>query len=204
MPCALSPNGKGEPHALPLKHKGRQERCLALWVEESRAILTMARKDSEKDSERPHYYSQFWLDVAAGRRIIGAPKPEDGETAEPEIPEPTPQRRGRVAEAAVSNGIHDIVHPATEPVEEQAAYIEPDNADYSDQDELDYQEEAESDFELPDMDLDTADEDEDYFDEEEEEEDDDMNWGRSRKKRSPRAAKPPVKKPGKRDTRRGY
>src|SRR5436305_1654999 len=34
----------------------------------------MTRKDSEKDAERPHYYSQFWLDVAVGRRVIGAPQ----------------------------------------------------------------------------------------------------------------------------------
>jgi hypothetical protein len=34
----------------------------------------MVRKDSEKDVERPRYYSQFWLDVAAGRRVIGGGK----------------------------------------------------------------------------------------------------------------------------------
>ncbi len=33
----------------------------------------MTRKDSERDAERPRYYSQFWLDVAAGRRVIGTP-----------------------------------------------------------------------------------------------------------------------------------
>ncbi|GHO89116.1 hypothetical protein [Dictyobacter formicarum] len=66
----------------------------------------MTRKDSEKDSERPHYYSQFWLDVAAGRHVIGAPKPEDGEVAE-EVPEPAPQRRSRFNDTG--NG--QIVHP---------------------------------------------------------------------------------------------
>src|SRR5947209_7132933 len=45
----------------------------------------MTRKDSEKESERPHYYSQFWLDIAAGRRVIGGPRPdENGEAAEAE------------------------------------------------------------------------------------------------------------------------
>ncbi len=54
--------------------------------------FTMTRKDSEKDSDRTHYYSQFWLDVAAGRRIIGAPK--EDEAAEAEVLEPTlPLRR---------------------------------------------------------------------------------------------------------------
>src|SRR5579883_388518 len=47
----------------------------------------MARKDSEKETDRPHYYSQFWLDVAAGRHIIGGQKPEESEGTEPE-PEP--------------------------------------------------------------------------------------------------------------------
>ena len=37
----------------------------------------MTRKDSEKETDRPHYYSQFWLDVAAGRTVIGAAKSED-------------------------------------------------------------------------------------------------------------------------------
>ena len=55
----------------------------------------MTRKDSEKDSERPHYYSQFWLDIAAGRRTIGGPKPEDGEAIETETAEPVPQRGSR-------------------------------------------------------------------------------------------------------------
>ena len=53
----------------------------------------MTRKDSEKETDRPHYYSQFWLDVAAGRTVIGAPKVEDeAELAEDEteIPEPEP------------------------------------------------------------------------------------------------------------------
>ena len=51
----------------------------------------MARKDLEKETERPRYYSQFWLDVAAGRRVIGAGKGaeagEDGENEEESAPE---------------------------------------------------------------------------------------------------------------------
>ncbi len=50
----------------------------------------MARKDLEKEAERPRYYSQFWLDVAAGRRVIGAGKgaeAEDGEAEEENAPE---------------------------------------------------------------------------------------------------------------------
>src|SRR3989442_573950 len=45
--------------------------CIRRW--------RMTRKDSEKETDRPHYYSQFWLDVAAGRTVIGGPKVEDEE-----------------------------------------------------------------------------------------------------------------------------
>lgn len=169
----------------------------------------MARKDSEKDSERPHYYSQFWLDVAAGRHVIGAPKPEEGEVAE-EAPEPAPQRRGRFNDASDEQ----VVHPtaAAEPARSSQAFAEPEaddlNLDSNEQDEeFEYQDDQVEDADVPDMDLDSEDnEEEDYFeDEEEDEEDDDMNWGRGRKKSKPsRATKAPAKKPGKRDSRRLY
>src|SRR6185437_3184603 len=53
----------------------------------------MTRKDSEKDADRPHYYSQFWLDIAAGRRVIGGPKPEEAEANDVEAPELAPARK---------------------------------------------------------------------------------------------------------------
>ncbi|GCF08253.1 hypothetical protein [Dictyobacter arantiisoli] len=170
----------------------------------------MTRKESEKDSERPHYYSQFWLDVAAGRRVIGAPKPEDGESAETESeaevesePDPAPLRRARQSDAADSQ----IIHPVAEPVRAPQEFIEPDVAD---QDDITYQDDIVADDDIPDMDLITdEDEEAEIFDVDEEadedDEDDDMNWGRGRKKAKPtRATKPVPKKPGKRDTRRGY
>lgn len=52
----------------------------------------MTRKDSEKESDRPHYYSQFWLDIAAGRRVIGGPKPEDESELLDDVQEPVAQR----------------------------------------------------------------------------------------------------------------
>jgi hypothetical protein len=169
----------------------------------------MTRKDSEKESERPHYYSQFWLDVAAGRRVIGAPKPnEDGELVDTEIPEPMPQRRARPIEADMRSD--SIIHPVAEPIAAPDEFIEPDDAILKvddDQDEVEYQEAPLEDADIPDMDLTPADEEEEeeFFEEEEEEEDDDMNWGRGRKKNKPaRPVKPPVKKPGKREPRRGY
>lgn len=79
----------------------------------------MVRKDSEKDSERPHYYSQFWLDIAAGRKTIGGPRANDeADVIEPELDEPIPLRR-----PARSSSSHHyeaaIVHPEVEPMEEE-------------------------------------------------------------------------------------
>src|SRR6266700_8386581 len=88
----------------------------------------MTRKDSEKEKDRPHYYSQFWLDVAAGRTVISAAKVEDetdlveDETEIPE-PEPTPLRRsGRNHAASVTDGYkatrtQTVVEPAFVPEE---------------------------------------------------------------------------------------
>ena len=181
----------------------------------------MTRKDSEKESERPHYYSQFWLDVAAGRRVIGAPKPnEDGELVENELPEPLQtlqQSRSRTIET--DGYSENILHPVAEPIAAPEEFIEPD-ADTLEGDEeqenLDYEEAPLEDADIPDMDLSSSDEDEEQdenlFEDEDEEnpdgdedEDDDMNWGRGRKKNKPtRPVKAPVKKPGKREPRRGY
>lgn len=177
----------------------------------------MTRKDSEKDSERPHYYSQFWLDVAAGRRIIGTPKPdEEAETPEPE----TAQRKGRMGTPVDSSNYHadgraeSLAHPATEPVTIPDEFIEPEteDLDFSSNDvDLDIADAVVDDTDIPDMDL-SIDEEEDedeLFDEEEEEEEEeeeDAGWGsgRGRKKLKPsRPVKQPPKKPGRRDSRRG-
>ena len=84
----------------------------------------MVRKDSEKDSERPHYYSQFWLDIAAGRKTIGGPRANDeADVIEPELDEPIPLRR-----PARSSSSHHyeaaIVHPEVEPMEEEEEELE--------------------------------------------------------------------------------
>lgn len=177
----------------------------------------MARKDIEKDSDRPHYYSQFWLDVAAGRRIIGAPKPEEeGEQAETEIPE-TPRRTGRTSSfeqdeyspASVDGRRETIEHPVVEPLEEPEVAYEPEVDEFAEEEDLEQNPELE-DEDIPDMDLGLADdeEEEEVFDEEEEEEEeeDDLGWGgRGRKKPKPgRTTKPQARPKGKRDTRRGF
>ena len=40
----------------------------------------MTRKDVTQDIDRPHYYSQFWIDVAQGKRDVTAGRVADAET----------------------------------------------------------------------------------------------------------------------------
>ncbi len=191
----------------------------------------MTRKESEKDAERPHYYSQFWLDVAAGRRIIGAPKPnEDGDFAETEseheVTEPVSpavRRGGRSSEDSSFSSsrtddhvYEEEIHPVSESLaagaysasspEEEAPVADESSFDQEDEN---YTDAPIEDSDIPDMDLGEEepefDEDEDDFSEEEEEEDDDTNWGRGRKKAKPtRPTKPVTKRAPKRDSRRSY
>ena len=190
----------------------------------------MTRKESEKESDRPHYYSQFWLDVAAGRRIIGAPKPNDEvDTYDPELDAIPPRRPSRNNSSAISDGYEEtIAHPEVEPEFDADEYAEPelDEEDLEENDITDGEipNIIVEDTEIPDMDLAPTDDvfaeevpveevpaeevDEDFFGEEEEEEEDDLNWnaGRGRKKPKPRGgvAKLPAKKPPKREPRRGF
>lgn len=156
----------------------------------------MAKKDIEKDSDRPHYYSQFWLDVAAGRRIIGAPK-EEGEAGESETTAASPQKTSTVEE---------VVSPTAETVDQAEAYTEPEEEEFAagtleevvdaDVPDVDVAEEEEEEELEPE-----EEEEEDFFEEEEEEEEE---WGgRARKKSKPARAVKPIKKP-RRETRRGF
>ena len=175
----------------------------------------MARKDSEKETDRPHYYSQFWLDVAAGRRVIGGPKPEDGEMIEQEPVEPVaaPRKAARSTNHSEhANGADGYregaaarMHPAAEPditedesEEDEAGAFEIE----SNEDNLEMQDMDVEDADIPDMDLSAVDEDEeeDLFEDEEENEEEDEDqpedWGRGRKKAKPaRATKQPAKRP---------
>ena len=180
----------------------------------------MTRKDSEKEADRPHYYSQFWLDVAAGRHVIGAPKPgEESEIAEPE-PEPIAPRRmtrpGSANDHATSDGrretpVHVVARPVALPDVEPDEIDEPEDDEITENapsaDEVSPQDFDVTDDDLPDMELDedaedNEDEDEEDFDEDEDEEEDE-DWGaRGRKKPKPaRPVKPPVNKKVKRDRR---
>jgi hypothetical protein len=169
----------------------------------------MTRKDTEKEAERPHYYSQFWLDVAAGRRIIGAPKPnEENDLVENEPVEAAPARKiGRASEEqaqAVSDGrTENIVHPVAEPVIAPEEDTEPEEEEEPFNGDLENSEvQNVDDSDIPDMDLGSAEEEVEGEEEEEEEEE----WGGrgSRKKAKPARPTRPPKKPIKRDTRRGY
>lgn len=213
-----------------LQYTGRQEAAYQAHAEIAARIMT--KRDNEKDSERPHYYSQFWLDVAAGRRIIGTPKPnEEGEQIETEL-----ERAGSALKTVyASNGQQSNTAPRAAVNEQTGRVIssEDELEDASDEEYTEPEEDLDLTFadaedqefpveetDIPDMDLGVMDEDEEYLDEEEESdfedledteeldegEEDDMNWGRGRKKPKPsRPVKAPPKKPTKRDTRRsGY
>ena len=189
----------------------------------------MTRKDSEKEADRPHYYSQFWLDVAAGRTTIGSSKDVDDtdlaeveEESEPEL-EPTPLRRaGRNHGASSTDGYKStraqtIVEPDFE-TEEIEDTEEEEFALAEDVEELELPDnvldESEVEISIPEAEVvpeeDTMEEEEEdlFFDDEvEEEEEEEEEWGsRGRKKPKPgrqTKAPKPTKKP-KRETRRGF
>jgi len=89
---------RGERRVLPKRESGI-----------STLLCLMTKKDSEKEVERPHYYSQFWLDVAAGRRVIGAPKTDEGaDGLESEMQEAAVARKPvRDSIAAVTDGYQE-------------------------------------------------------------------------------------------------
>ncbi len=148
--------------------------------------FTMTRKDSEKDADRTHYYSQFWLDVAAGRRIIGAPKPED-EAAEAEVLDtPLPARKSvRISSYDDSDDIRfdgraeRIVHPVAEPLATPEEFIEsePEELDLEADSAIspDLEEEIVDDMDIPDMDLGPVEEEKDEDEDEDEDEEKDVD-----------------------------
>jgi len=190
----------------------------------------MTRKETEKDADRPHYYSQFWLDVAAGRKIIGAPKANDEvDTFDPDLEPVVLRKPGWNSSAVISDDYEEnetLAHPEVEPDFDADEFAEPEFVESDLENEI-VDEEIPNivveEAEIPDMDLASTDEvledevpledieDEEFFDEDEEDEDD-LNWnaGRGKKKPKPRGAaaklpaKLPPKKTGKREPRRGF
>lgn len=172
----------------------------------------MTKKD-EKDADRPHYYSQFWLDVAAGRRVIGTPRTEEGtDQTEAEVPEPVTAARKTVGRTAPADGYQETrASSAVEPDYEE--YSEPEEevelaSDLNDEDipnivVEDFPEEDITSLEPAPIDeeeeVEEPDEEDEFFDEEDEEEDEDAWSARGRKKPKPgrqvKQPKPPPKKP---------
>jgi len=171
----------------------------------------MTRKESERDAERPRYYSQFWLDVAAGRRVIGTPKTDEGaEGIEPETPEASVTRRaGRNNLSSIDGYREAFSRTAVEPMPAAEEVIEPET-DLEDElmdevEEMDIPNIVVDEVSAPDADVSRQEEetpDEDFYDEDE---DDDLDWSsRGRKKQKPGQPRQVKKKGTKRDSRRGY
>ncbi len=181
----------------------------------------MTKKD-EKDADRPHYYSQFWLDVAAGRKVIGGPKTEDGtDQADADLSEPIPMMRksGRANPGIVpmdgyretrASAVADDAYGEEEEDEEDEFSLpedeEPDMvSEVSDEDIPTIVDDTPEEL-TPDIEPEPAEEeeeepeeDEEFYDEEEEEEEEEEWSSRGRKKPKPgrqaKVPKPPVKKP---------
>lgn len=175
----------------------------------------MTKKESEKDSDRPHYYSQFWLDVAAGRRVIGTPRTDEGDADEG--PEPMPVSLRRPVYSNDTDGYHeDVVHPQVEQELDEDAdeYSSPEPEPFDDVEEISDEDEGllapvfgANEDDIPDVDFspktevaaaveesesDEASEagaeenEEEFFDEEAEDDEDDDTWAaRGRKKPRP-------------------
>ena len=190
----------------------------------------MTRKDSEKEADRPHYYSQFWLDVAAGRTTLSTPKEVDEtdlteveDESESEL-EPTPLRRARRNHEASRSDGYKTTRSQTmvEPDYETGEFEDTEENEFSLADDVEELElpdnvldETEEETYSPEEDLipeeDVMEEDEEdfFFDDETEEEgeEDEEGWSsRGRKKPKPgRQTKAPksAKRP-RREPRRGF
>ncbi len=174
------------------------------------SLCLMTKKESEKEVERPHYYSQFWLDVAAGRRVIGTPRAEEGaEGQEPETAEASALHRpGRNNLSVVTDGYQEThAQSAVEPTYAPDEFAEPEPELEEDLigavDDLDIPNIIVDETEVPAADIAPEEEEEpeeDFFEEEEEEEpEEDWNVSRGRKKAKPSR---PTKQPPKRVEKR--
>ncbi|HET9111232.1 MAG TPA: hypothetical protein VFN78_10445 [Ktedonobacterales bacterium] len=175
----------------------------------------MVRADSKQDSDRPHFYSQYWIDVAMGKpsaAAVSAPveveeeeEDELGFAPAPEVrpkqskvveKKPEPSRSTLTSLADLANiemlmknsaAMDDSVTPdITAPITEGLPPSVPG---------LDYDVETDSAAESPETAL--ASQDEDFYDFDEEEDDEDEDWGSSRRKKS-------GGKPKRRETHRDF
>lgn len=69
-------------------------------------MVSKLRSTGGQDSDRPHFYSQYWIDVAMGKTSPTLPEPatieEDEEDLEPEVLEvaPKPEPKAKAAKPA--------------------------------------------------------------------------------------------------------
>jgi hypothetical protein len=88
----------------------------------------MNRRDIAQDADRPHFYSQFWVDIAAGRREIGGAQTATAEPDEAEIEDETPDyliapvaEAPEVEEIAPAAKAPRAAKPKAEPKKQEAA-----------------------------------------------------------------------------------
>lgn len=163
-------------------------------------MVSKIRTDNRLDPERPHYYSQYWIDVAMGKQPATLPEPaqaaeeEEPEELEPEFvapaPKPEPKPKPKVAEKKPEvrplTSLADLAN--IDMLMKSSAAMDDDQApDISGG--LDN---------VPDISLDVvsgaeppaeASEGDEAFDEEFEEDEEDSEWGPGRRKQKPGKAK---------------
>ncbi len=181
----------------------------------------MIRRDSAQEAERPHYYSQYWLDVAAGRptginRVVEAepvdedvdaadlladfpPRPESRPAAaKPPAPEPKREAPRSLSSLADLANIDLLMNRSAEMEDETVPDIEA-GAGLRTTDEADA---YAPDLDAEDVEAGSIDDEaeslDDFADEDEEEEEDD-EWGGGAR-RPKRQTKPPKR----REPRRGF
>ncbi|SRR5487761_2542725 len=166
----------------------------------------MVRTDSRQDSDRPQFYSQFWIDVAMGKSSVAAtaapadveedeeealpfvaPKPEVVSKAKPKVAEKKPEPgRGTITSFADLANIDELMKHSAAMDDTQMPDIIASLGDVrvkSDTD-LDYDFGGEAETPAPAL----ADQDESAFEDYDEEEDEESeDWGGSRRKKPGKA-----------------
>ena len=164
----------------------------------------MVRADNKQDSDRPHFYSQFWIDVAQGKQSVPASAPVEAEEEESDdlafatpLPETSKPKASKPAEKKPEAGRSTLTSLADlaniDMLMKNSAAMDdtmmPDiTASISEEEApsvaaLDYDIETDAAADSPETAI--ASQDEDFYDYDEEEEDED--WGGSRRNKPGKA-----------------
>ena len=163
----------------------------------------MVRADSKQDSDRPHFYSQFWIDVAQGKSgasVVEAPGEAEEEEIEeadfaatlPEISKPKPSKPAEKKPEPGRSTLTSFADLANiDMLMKNSAAMDdtmmPDiTASISETEApsvagLDYDVETDAAAETPETAL--SSQDEDFYDYDEEEDSEEEDWGGSRRKK---------------------